>query len=379
MMDGVIFRHTLGADCMTFDHQLTLKSERMVLRPFGPDDAGQVRAVIEAGDVFLPPGAPGHVSGVYQWLAHGVHELRRSGQGVHLAMVADGVLVGAISLFKTLWGAATTEVGYGVHPAHRDRGYATEAVRCLTLWALGEGGLRRVELRANLDNGASLRVAEKSGFAREGLLRGAGLENDGIHDIVVFGLLRGDPPTPRTGFGTGTRLESERLILRPFTTGDAEDVFDAVDGDFEINRWMPWARGYTREHALEWCARFAHADPAGGAQFALEPLRRGRLAGSIGVHRADWERGTAEVGYWIAPWARRLGYATEATRAVTGHLLHRGFHRIELLAAVANLASQAVARKAGFTEEGVLRQALPLPGGYADALLFSLVYAETHS
>jgi RimJ/RimL family protein N-acetyltransferase len=364
---------------MTFDDHLTLKSERMVLRSFGPEDAGQIRAVIEAGDTFLPPGAPGHVSGVHQWLTYGVHELRRSGQGIHLAMVADGVIVGAISLFKTQWGTGTTEVGYGVHPAHRERGYATEAVRCLTLWALAEGGLRRVELRANLDNGASLRVAEKSGFAREGLLRGAGFETDGPHDIVVFGLLRTDPPLPRAAFGTGTRLESERLILRPFVAGDAEDVFDAVDGDFEINRWMPWARGYTRQHAVEWCGRFAHADPAGGAQFALEPRRRGRLAGSIGIHRADWERGTAEVGYWIAPWARRLGYATEATRTVSAYLRGRGFHRIVLLAAVGNLASQAVALKAGFAEEGVLRQALPVPGGYADAVLFSLVYTEMHS
>ncbi|HEY9524454.1 MAG TPA: GNAT family N-acetyltransferase [Thermopolyspora sp.] len=358
---------------MPFDDHLTLKSERVLLRPFGPEDSRQVRTVIEAGDEFLPPGAPGHVSGVYQWLTYGVHELRRSGQGIHLAILADGLLVGAISLFKTMWGAGTTEVGYGVHPAHRGQGYATEAVRCLCQWALGDGGLRRVELRANLDNGASIRVAEKSGFARDGLLRGAGFESDGPHDIVVFGRLRGDPPMPRTGFGTGLCLESDRLILRPFGAGDADDVFDAVDGDFEINRWMPWARGYTREHSLQWCVRFAHADPIGSAQFALEPRRRGRLAGAAGVHRADWERGTAEVGYWIAPWARRLGYATEATRTVSGYLLDHGFHRIELLVAVGNLASRAVARRAGFTEEGVLRKAVPLPGEYGDAVLYSLV------
>jgi RimJ/RimL family protein N-acetyltransferase len=50
----------------------------------------------------------------------------------------------------------------------------------------------RVELRANLDNVASLRVAEKAGFVREGVLRAAGTNTDGPCDLVVFGLLRAD-------------------------------------------------------------------------------------------------------------------------------------------------------------------------------------------
>jgi len=359
-----------------FDADLTLTAERLVLRPFGPDDAAQVRAIVSERVEFLPPGAPGHLSMVDQWLNHGVHELARSGQGIHLAMEAGGEIVGAISLFKTLWGAGTTEVGYGVHPAHRGRGYATEAVRRLTGWALGEGGLRRVELRANIDNFASIRVAEKAGFTREGVLRGAGFEHDGPRDLVVFSRIAGDPARPYTGFHTGLRLESERLLLRPFTAADAPDVLAAVDGDPEIRRWMPWAAGYTMERALAWCTRYAHLDVPTGVQFALEPRRGGRLVGSAGVHRADWERGDAEVGYWIAPWARRRGYATEATRAVSEYLFERGFHRVHLVIAVDNVASQAVARKAGFIREGVMRRALPVPGGYADAVLFSLLRGE---
>ncbi|GAA4227832.1 RimJ/RimL family protein N-acetyltransferase [Streptosporangium album] len=170
----------------------SVTTERLTLRPFAPADAGRIRSVIEARHAFLPPGAPGHPSGITQWLARGVHELRHSGQGVHLAMDADGLVVGAISLFKTLWGTGTTEVGYGVHPLHRGRGYAPEAVRGLARWAFAATSLRRIELRANLDNTASLRVAEKAGFVREGVLRAAELEDDGPHDVVVFGLLRAD-------------------------------------------------------------------------------------------------------------------------------------------------------------------------------------------
>ncbi|MEU7983675.1 hypothetical protein AB0B56_02300 [Streptosporangium canum] len=52
--------------------------------------------MIAARHAFLPPGAPGHPSGISQWLAHGAHELHRSGQGVHLTMDADGLVVGVI-------------------------------------------------------------------------------------------------------------------------------------------------------------------------------------------------------------------------------------------------------------------------------------------
>ncbi|MFC7100585.1 GNAT family N-acetyltransferase [Nonomuraea rubra] len=97
---------------------MSIATERLTLRPFGPKDTLRIRSIVQSGARFLPPGAPDRIPGIAPWLMHGVHELRRSGQGVHLAMTdADGVIVGAISLFKTSWSAGTTEVGYGVHPS----------------------------------------------------------------------------------------------------------------------------------------------------------------------------------------------------------------------------------------------------------------------
>lgn len=49
--------------------------------------------------------------------------------------------------------------------------------------------LTRVWLNVNTDNLASLRVAHKAGFVREGTLRRASLEEDGLHDVAVLALL----------------------------------------------------------------------------------------------------------------------------------------------------------------------------------------------
>ncbi len=106
---------------------------------------------------------------------------------------SSGELVGSISLFKTDWEARSSEVGYGVRLGLRGRGYATEAVSAVALWALAQGGMQRIALSAVTGNLPSLRVAEKAGFQREGTLRRAQLEEDGLHDLAVFSLLDDDP------------------------------------------------------------------------------------------------------------------------------------------------------------------------------------------
>ena len=73
----------------------------------------------------------------------------------------------------------------------------------------------------------------------------------------------------------------------------------------------------------------------------------------------------------IAPWARRRGYAAEAARALADWALALGAPRVHLYADVGNTASQAVARRAGFTQEGVVRSCLEYRDGTrGDAVLF---------
>jgi len=59
----------------------------------------------------------------------------------------------------------------------------------VTKWALTDGGLQRAWLSTIAENTASQRVAEKAGFRLEGTLRRAGLEDDGLHDLMIYALL----------------------------------------------------------------------------------------------------------------------------------------------------------------------------------------------
>ncbi|MGW4793667.1 GNAT family N-acetyltransferase [Nonomuraea sp. NPDC004297] len=356
-----------------FDPDVSIATERLTLRPFGPGDAPRIRSIVQSGARFLPPGAPAKVSGIAGWLAHGVHELRRAGQGVHLAMIdAEGLIVGAISLFKTSWSAGTAEVGYGVHPLYQGRGFATEAVRGLTVYAFETLGLRRIDLTARLDNLASLRVAGKAGFTWEGVLREAVVEDGGSYDLVIFGLLRHDGRGPVATLPK-TELRTERLLVRPQTLADAPELA-AAGADPLTQTYTGVPRGYGEEHARDYIAHAERVQMRGaGAAWTAEVLATGRWAVNVDLRDVNWHSRTAEVGYMTAPWARGNGYAGEAVLAIARWLFERhGFSRLQLRAAPANTASQRVAEKAGFVREGVARASL----GGGDLVVYSLIPSD---
>jgi RimJ/RimL family protein N-acetyltransferase len=167
------------------------------IREFGPQDAAQIASFVAAGDrTALPPGGPAGVADVDHWLGDTVHQRRLDGGGVHLAIVDTdgGDIVGSIGLRDTDWAAGHSEIGYGVRADRRGRGHATEAARAVARWALTEGAMRRIVLHARADNAASLRVAAKAGFQREGTLRLADWDGETAHDLAAFSMIAADLP-----------------------------------------------------------------------------------------------------------------------------------------------------------------------------------------
>ena len=84
------------------------------------------------------------------------------------------------------------EIGYWLGEAFWGRGIATAAVRGLSQRALDELDLYRLFANVFASNPASMRVLEKAGFQREGVLRRAVVKDGVLMDAVVYGLTR-DP------------------------------------------------------------------------------------------------------------------------------------------------------------------------------------------
>jgi RimJ/RimL family protein N-acetyltransferase len=115
------------------------------------------------------------------------------GTGWGFTIFRDGRPIGDIGLagYKPLVQAC--EVGYWIRTDESGHGYMTEACSAVVDFGFDHVGLHRIELQASPDNIGSIRVAEKIGFLREGVLRDGSRGRGGYHDVYLYGLLDSDP------------------------------------------------------------------------------------------------------------------------------------------------------------------------------------------
>ena len=143
--------------------------------------------------------------------------------------------------------------------------------------------------------------------------------------------------------GTNRRVESvSDLRLRPPTGDDVVWITDAC-ADADIQRFTRVPAPYERRDAEVFVAS------AGGSLvvWAVVDALSDAGVGMVAIH--DVVDGVADAGYWVAPWARRRGVATWALRAlVVEAATEWGATRVVLDIATVNVASEGVARAAGF-------------------------------
>jgi RimJ/RimL family protein N-acetyltransferase len=89
------------------------------------------------------------------------------------------------------------EIGYGVIPEERGRGYGTEAATMIVDYLFLTKDLMRVQADADRENVASQRVLEKVGFTKEGVLRKVSFEQGEWRDAVLYSLLRDEWKRPK--------------------------------------------------------------------------------------------------------------------------------------------------------------------------------------
>jgi RimJ/RimL family protein N-acetyltransferase len=173
-------------------------------------------------------------------------------------------------------------------------------------------------------------------------------------------------------------LETERLVLRPFSPDDAPDLARLAGRREIADTTISIPHPYSEEQARQWIT--SNADPHTLARFVLlgvESKSEATLVGSIGLRDVEVEHAQAEMGFWIAVECWGKGYATEAARAVLAFGFEQlALNRIYAHHMVRNPASGAVLARIGMKQEGLLRQRVRKWGRFEDVVLMAILHEE---
>ncbi len=166
--------------------------------------------------------------------------------------------------------------------------------------------------------------------------------------------------------------------LVPRHPGDAAEMFALVDAYRPaLREWLGWVDAMRNVYDMRRYAQYAEAqfESRSGFDFAIRIA--GNAAGAVGLHALDWSNRSAQIGYWLAPSARRQGVMTRACDALVTHAFRALLlHRLEIRCAVENERSRAVPQRLQFRFEGTLAGAHVLHGSFRDIALYATTAPE---
>lgn len=182
-------------------------------------------------------------------------------------------------------------------------------------------------------------------------------------------------------------LKIESLIVapgvevKPVTLIDAAPLAALVSANLDhLGSYLPQVAaladpGVARQH-LE----YAVASGLDGSLYEWHIFTGGELCGAIRVHHIEAANRKASIAYYLGGGQQGKSLATMSVRAVIAWCFEQlDMNRVELRCASANLASQSVARRLGFSWEGMLRQAELLNGSFVDHFVYGLLKEEFES
>jgi len=177
-----------------------------------------------------------------------------------------------------------------------------------------------------------------------------------------------------------SELRGPRVLLRPYRSEDAEELFAAIDESRDhLRPWVPWVDDHrTVDDVRDRCSR----SPASwllrtNLALGIFDSVSGCYLGGAGLQDPDWELRAFEIGYWLRVTAIGHGYATAATRLLAKFALsHLQARRVAVRCNARNDASRRVAERAGFTLESRLRNASFAPDGTVSNILVYAIVPE---
>ena len=258
-----------------------------------------------------------------------------------------GSLIGNIAVVKLEEEIEAAELGYCLGRAFWGRGIMPEALRAVMDYLFDTVGLRRITAGHDVRNPKSGRAMVKAGMKQEGILRGAGKNNQGICDMVCYAAMRSDrTPKPEretlpvtVRFAREEELDRVNVLRRQVNelhVAGKPDVFKPGFGS-ELRDYI---------HVIQ-------ADPE---KKIVVAERDGKLCGFAVLNHIVrpenpymYERNFLDIDeFGVDESCRRQGVAAAMIRFIRDYAREKGYRRLELNMWEFNQDALAFYEAAGF-------------------------------
>ena len=172
-----------------------ISTARLELRASTPADVDQIFAIFSDPEVTRywstpPMRSRDEAAAMVERAA--THLAAGSGMSWVVCRREDARVMGTCSLFHFHEQNDRAEIGYGLGRTYWGNGHMSEALTALIEYAFAGMDLRRLEADTDPRNAASIRLLERLGFSREGLLRERWVVAGVVSDSLLLGLLRSE-------------------------------------------------------------------------------------------------------------------------------------------------------------------------------------------
>ncbi len=171
----------------------TLRTARLILGPFEPNDAVEVQRLAgarEIADTTVSIPHPYELDHAVAWIEQQRKESVRGRSVTFAIRLSDRTLVGSVGLRDIDPEHCQAELGFWIGREWWGKGYAREAAAAVVRFGFEILGLNRIYAHHMVRNPAAGRVLESTGMQREGLLRQRVRKWGRYEDVVLYAVLR---------------------------------------------------------------------------------------------------------------------------------------------------------------------------------------------
>ncbi len=174
---------------------------------------------------------------------------------------------------------------------------------------------------------------------------------------------------------------NDDLELRRLEKRDAPALFQLTENNREyLREWLPWVDSVatlndTRTFIENSIAQF---EKRAGMQLGI--WLQLELVGVIGYYGIDWANRATSIGYWLSAAHQGKGIMTNSCKAFVDNAFSNfQLNRMQIRCATKNHKSNAIPKRLGFKQEGIIHQGEWLYDHYVDLIVYGMLTSEWSS